>query len=214
MNIERLLFISVLAAFSFVSCSKNEHQAAEFESVIREYYHDKVVSSCTFTILSFPTLYGKPEFREFHDQQICEGKVVINNARRIEPDRAETEIRFVFQANQQILRNLIKAWDALKERYHTLKPESVPNWRGESLHLYVDPSDGEVFVAGHDKPGDIFETPQWQQLEELRAFFTSKLNEREWETDIFAVTLMRENGQWKITNDGLSEEHVTHGMRK
>ena len=214
MHHRHCIYLTFLASFSILfSCSRDHTETDELKSVLHDYYHNDMVESCTFTITGFPALFGKPEFQVFQNKRLCEGKIIIHGVHHREPDTLEAKIRFVFQSNERILRDLAKAWDGLEKRYRTLKPELVPHWSGKSVYVYVDPSDGETFVSGQDKPGDIFETVQWQHLEELKAFFTSKLKEREWETDIVTVTLTRENGRWKIINDETAG-HTTQGTRR
>jgi hypothetical protein len=207
-------FLIFIIFIFYTSCIKNGSETHEFESLILDHYQNQLLESCTFSLPGFPTLFAKTEFIEFHDQKICDGEVVINSIAYPEENKAKVEFRFVFHANRSNLRKIIKAWEALEKRYATLKPESLPGAQGGMVYVYVDPSDGDIFVSGHEKAGSIFETPQWKKLVEIRDFFKSKLDEREWRTDMFSITFQRFDGQWIVTDEDMISGQGTASVNK
>lgn len=178
-------------------------------TVLDENYGATIRQNCTFSFDVYHRLYRKPEFTDLRDKEICDGRFMIETLEIFADDSVRVDFRIGYEADRSFVRQFLRGWNRLTERYEQLDSLRIPDPRHGFVWTYTDPYDQDIFIRSPEDPAGVFSTQRWEQLETVKNWFQNLSDNRYVYSDSYSVVMV-ERDYWKIVTEdvvsGYSED--------
>ena len=207
-----LYCIPALFCLWLAACSTSDDDTIFKEAyiaILNEYYSNTILHNCTFSFDGYHRFYRKPEFIDLRESKICDGHITIDDMEFFTDDSVKVDFRVAYSADRSFVREFMKGWEQLIERYKTLDSLRIPDHRYGYAWTYTDPYDQDIFIRYPDDPNGIFSTQRWKQLETVKSRLQELSDNRLVYSDSFTVVMVKKE-DWEIVNEentsGYSED--------
>jgi hypothetical protein len=187
-----LLMVVVLSG-----CSGGDPEYDQIERVLYDGYAKEYQEECSINIIHFSMLYGKPEFEQLRDREICRIDIDIRNVTYLPDDTVRVEYRILQHAERRTIREFLRAWNRMEERLKRIPPQRLPDPDYGATWVYFDPYDNLMFVADPAQPEGIEHTKHWERLQDVKQIVVDLSDKRRVESPVFIATVRRMGERWE-----------------
>jgi len=193
-----VLFVSVLLFFS--GCSLQDENIERLKHTISEEYASLQPEDCTLDLEHYSMLYGKPEFEELRDKELCFITADILHKEEIQTGVYEIEFNIVKTVHGDNIESFFRQWDAMEKRLKEVTPRKLPHPDFGAVDVYIDPVDNLYFVTHPDSSAGIEHTQHWHRLQTIKNYFV-ELRDQPEIIERASRQIYEEDDSWTFVTD-------------